>query len=241
MSDAEQAEPTVDPEVIKAIARLRAEDAATARELDALFQKDAPEAELQQCIEKHEIVWRFVTANKPVVVSKFRLADAFVPDFLVFGSRHWCQSQLPTAHFVELERASQPLFTKAGDPSSFLVHALRQVRDWKHWVTQNRSFVRDRLVAALAASAGKDEAGSSPAAAYAGLPQGFLDRYVVVIGRRASMTPDDRVRLQQMNEETEEIQIVTYDMLLDMVAGETPFIPSWRYYAVRTAAPLSWT
>jgi hypothetical protein len=197
------------------------------RKLQSVLDADQREEEIQVLIEQHPQLWRFVTANKPFVRPKMKLGEKFITDFIVLGSAHWSQTQMRTATFIELERGGCRLFNKKGDPSAELTHGIRQLRDWKQWVTDNRTYVRDMFV-----EHGWLEWARSEWEGEAGLPPfGFVARYLLVIGRRAEMSPDDRLRLQGMNEDSKDITIVTYDVLLDGLLPEAPFIP-WaiRHY-----------
>src|SRR5438477_153894 len=82
--------------------------------------------------------------DRGVIKSKFRLADAFTPDFVSFGSGNGNDIR-PRISFIEIERPTMPLFTKAGDPASGLTHAVRQVQNWKHWITNNRMYFQQIL------------------------------------------------------------------------------------------------
>jgi hypothetical protein len=206
-------------------------DVEVLRELVAVLDADESEESIQKCVESHPELWRFVTANKPIVIPKMKLGERFVTDFMVFGSRHWCQSQTLAANFVELERAGARIFNRNGDPSATLTHAMRQVQDWKQWVSEHKQEVRDRLVEKTLMRSER----SPFEGTLAGHPVfGFYDYYVIVIGRRHTMTIDERVRLQRMNEDTRGVKIVTYDMLIDCVSPEAPFAPWWASYATRT-------
>jgi hypothetical protein len=50
-------------------------------------------------------------------------------------------------------------------------------------------------------------------------------RYLVIAGRRASMTIDDRLRLSQMNNDLQDIKIVTYDVLIDRIFRQLDIDP----------------
>ena len=61
-----------------------------------------------------------------------RLGDKHVTDF-VLGEwnslgHHW--------YPVELESPNAKPFTKSGDPSKALTHAIRQIQDWRLWLNQ---------------------------------------------------------------------------------------------------------
>jgi hypothetical protein len=66
------------------------------------------------------------------VVTKPKLADEFVADFVMFGG---CNNYWLT--LVEIEKPSDQIFTKSGNYSSAFTHALRQVSDWSAWIREN--------------------------------------------------------------------------------------------------------
>jgi hypothetical protein len=41
---------------------------------------------------------------------------------------------------VEIESPKAKMFTKAGDPSATLNHAIRQVQDWRVWLKRNQDY-----------------------------------------------------------------------------------------------------
>lgn len=91
---------------------------------------------------------------------------------------------------VELESPKKKLFTKSGDPRSELTHAKRQVIDWLEWVKENLSYARNKL------------------------PNIKNPEALVFIGRDDELSQKDDSRLKQMNAESPNITIQTYDKLL---------------------------
>ncbi|MDQ3820454.1 MAG: DUF4263 domain-containing protein [Acidobacteriota bacterium] len=179
-------------------------------------------------LETHPELFGFLR-DWGMIKSKFRLADAFIPDFVSFGSGPSANDIRPYISFIEIECPTMQLFTKAGDPASGLTHAVRQVQNWKHWVTNNRMYFQQILANILAEEMSKvrknwliDQRLRGLQGEY-GLPGGFKDRYIVIAGRRNTMTVPDRILLAQMNDDLHGIQIITYDVLLDwllsMIAG----------------------
>ncbi len=186
-------------------------------------------------LETHPELFGFLR-DRGIIKSKFRLADAFIPDFISFGSGPSYNDIRPHISFIEIERSTMPLFTKAGDPASGLTHAIRQVQNWKHWITNNRMYFQQILANILAEEMRKirknwliDQQFRGLQGDY-GLPGGFKDRYIVIAGRRNTMTVPDRILLAQMNDDLHGIQIITYDVLLDwmlsMVAGTDKKYPN---------------
>lgn len=217
----DEPEPESNPEYTR-YREARERDAATLAHVQAVFDADDSEEASQKCIEQRPHLWRFVTANNPFVLPKLRLGEKYVTDFMILGSAHWSQSQMRTATFVELERPGHRLFNKKGDPTAELTHGMRQLGDWKQWITDNRTHVRDMFVEHgwLDWERSTLEGGGA-----AGLPPfGFVDQYLLVIGRRHTMSAEERLRLQRMNEDSG-FKIITYDVFLDSLLPESPFVP----------------
>jgi hypothetical protein len=70
------------------------------------------------------------------VIPKKRLGAEYVPDFVVAERSsvgfEW--------YAVELESPKATMFTKAGNPSHTLLHAIRQIEDWRMWLQQNQNY-----------------------------------------------------------------------------------------------------
>ena len=169
-------------------------------------------------VEREEEIHRIRAENDDIffpglyTLSKYRLADAFVPDFITFRPTLAIENN-PGGFvmFIEIEKADYPLFTNGGDPSSKLTHAVRQVQNWKTWVTANRDYFTRELEKRLQNFGPFDEHEENT------LRYGFRERYSVLIGRRSTLRIEDRILLAQMNEDLNNISIMTYDMLLDRI------------------------
>jgi hypothetical protein len=72
------------------------------------------------------------------VIPKKRLGSEHVTDFLIAeqdsGGFVW--------YAVELERPQAKIFTVKGDPAAPLTHALRQINDWRSWLSRNPDYAR---------------------------------------------------------------------------------------------------
>ena len=68
------------------------------------------------------------------VIPQKQLGSEHVTDFLIaekaVGGLTW--------YAVELERPQAKVFNAKGDQSAALTHALRQIDDWRHWLSHNR-------------------------------------------------------------------------------------------------------
>jgi hypothetical protein len=70
-----------------------------------------------------------------------RLGSEFVPDFLLASTTsvgfQWTM--------VELESPVERALTRAGLPAKKLAEALKQIRDWRMWLTENVAYARSEL------------------------------------------------------------------------------------------------
>ena len=93
---------------------------------------------------------------------------------------------------VEIENPNRRLYTRRGQPTADLAHARQQVEDWQQWVEENNAYAQKRLPRCVS-------------------PEGL-----VVIGRRASLTAADEIRLARSNINARgRLTIRTYDDLLE--------------------------
>lgn len=132
------------------------------------------------------------------VIPQKRLGSEFVPDFVVGEkSSIGCEWQL-----VELESPTAPLFTRSGDPSRHLTHALRQIDDWRSWLGRNRDYATRPL-----------DQGGLGLTDISSAAEGFI-----LIGRRKDLSPKDNERRRQMTARTG-VTIHTYDFIADAIRG----------------------
>ena len=96
------------------------------------------EGDMQRFLESHPrmLVQHLTEHRRAWVIPQRRLGAEHVTDFMiaerVSGRYSW--------HAVELERPQAKLFNKKGDPSAALTHALRQISDWRTWLSRNRDY-----------------------------------------------------------------------------------------------------
>lgn len=95
---------------------------------------------------------------------------------------------------VELESPTERPLTKGGVPGKKLAEALKQVRDWRTWLTDNVAYARNQL----------------------GLKDidGACHSYVV-IGRRASLDANQLKTYRALS--TDNTTVMTYDRLRDVI------------------------
>jgi hypothetical protein len=119
-----------------------------------------------------------------------RLGSEFVPDFLLasitsVGFR-WAM--------VELESPNEKPLTKSGLPAKKLAEALKQIRDWRTWLTDNVAYARGELGL-------KDIEADCPAH--------------IVIGRRGTLDPKQAKTYGALS--TDRTTIMSYDRLLEQM------------------------
>lgn len=117
---------------------------------------------------------------------------------------------------IEIERADKKMFTANGDPSAVVTHAVRQVQDWKQWVSANRQYVARDILDRWDESVPVREpvlGGEYWNPEY--ILRHFAVFYYVIVGRRTFLRVPERLRLEQMNDDLANIKIMTYDVLID--------------------------
>jgi hypothetical protein len=126
------------------------------------------------------------------VIPKQRLGSEHVTDFMIAEKSsigfEW--------YAVELESPTAMMFTKAGNPTQALTHAIRQIQDWRSWLRLNQNY----------AARAKDKGGLGLTDVSADLPG------LVLIGRRDEVDESTNERRRQMINDLR-IDIHTYDWL----------------------------
>jgi len=167
------------------------------------------EEDLQRHLEAHPmlLVQSLTGGHGRWVIPRQRLGAEFVTDFLV-GERSSMGHEWLA---VELESPRARMFTKSGDPSARLTHALRQITDWRAWLKNNQNYAaRPRPESGLGLT------GISPS-----LPA------LVLIGRRAETDEGTSARRRQMCEDLN-VEIHSFDWLLDVAENRARIVDSAR-------------
>ena len=94
---------------------------------------------------------------------------------------------------VEIESPLRRLFRKDGQQRQELTHAFNQILDWRVYLESNLGDVRDRL--------GLSGISSNP-------------KSMIVIGRTATLTEGDRLKLTTLQNQIPNLRILTYDDLI---------------------------
>jgi len=154
------------------------------------------ERDIQCFLEKYPIflVQHLGGGHGRWCIPQKRLGAEFVPDFII-GERSslgfkWCG--------IELKSPKAKLFNKNGNPSAVLTHAIRQITDWRIWLTNNIDYARrtrDKQGLGLTDVDGNMEG-------------------LVLIGRRDILSTETTARRSQMCKDLN-IEIHTYDWLVE--------------------------
>lgn len=191
-------------------------DEVTRRDVQRLRQalgEARVEADMQAFLAQHPelLIQHLGGGHGRWVLPQKRLGSEHVPDFII-GEQH------SGGHFwtaVELEGPQRPMFTRSGDPSRYLWHAIRQVVDWRVWLEHNRDYAaRDRAQDGLGL---QDISPSLPG--------------LIVIGRRGQVAEDRRAFRRGLQRQLD-IEIHSYDWLVDRVEGR---IAALAHTAVQSA------
>lgn len=146
-----------------------------------LSVEERNENSIQRCLTENPILFGTDYAR---IVAKPKLGSEYEPDYAL-------QKYSGEYDLVEIESSSLPLYTKAGNPSQYLVHAEQQVLDWLHWIERNNPYARE------------------------GLPELISPVGYVIIGRKGSLTESDQHRLLRRNSVYRgQLVVMTYDDLL---------------------------
>jgi hypothetical protein len=185
---------------------------------DQILKSDCEEP-VYQFMASHPSLFNFIH-KRGFVLTKFPLGSEYITDFIVLGRELFSNSPFLIATLIEIEPPSTQLFTKSGDPSSKLTHVLRQIQDWKTWVSNNSAYFKDRLISnmlkpteikLMTHKLGKADIEDIRNLAL----RGIRPRYLIICGRRANLTTMDRIRLTEMNEDLRNIHVITYDVILE--------------------------
>jgi hypothetical protein len=132
------------------------------------------------------------------VIPKKRLGAEHVTDFVI-GHKHSFGHEWQA---VELESPLKPMFNKNGDDSRYLSHAVRQIQDWRAWLTRNQNY----------AARAKNENGLGLTDINDNVPG------LILVSRRSGTSPNTKERRRQMDQDLN-IRIHSYDYLLDALKG----------------------
>ncbi|WP_050926530.1 Shedu anti-phage system protein SduA domain-containing protein [Vibrio harveyi] len=149
-------------------------------ELDNLINSGVREEEFQKFFTNNPI---FLNPLASKLISKQKLGDEFITDYVL---------ETLTGEYVaiEIEKPTDPIFTKSDNFSYQFTHAFGQVLDFIDWIEQNIAYAQRKLPGICA-------------------PKGLL-----VIGNRSSLTSKQAEKLRRFNSNSKSIEVVTFDDLL---------------------------
>ncbi len=146
--------------------------------------------ELLSVSTKEEELQSFLTANPilidPIAISvesKLRLGDDHITDYV---------SRRPgnNYEFIEIENANRKLYTKSGDPSAELTHAIRQTQNWSQWIHEHLHYAREKC------------------------PGLIIPSFKIIIGRSGTLNENDLQALSHLSGSILNTKIMTYDDLV---------------------------
>jgi len=185
---------------------------------DLLDTRGEEEAPLQNFLEEHpEILARTFNqgAFGSTVIPQFKLAEKFVPDFLMIGHRsNWGWD----VDMIEIEPAvCKPLFTKNRLAGRTLHQAEGQIKDWQQWMEKHeQGYFVGAALEAVKKAGGWDE---HPKYYELDQPhyQPILAFYRIVIGRRSAFQGwGTEYQRRTWEGSGRRIEIVPWDRLVDV-------------------------
>jgi hypothetical protein len=186
-------------------------------ELREVLEEARDERDVHPTLRAHQLLlinafnpsWNFYQC-----FPEFRLGADFVSDYLIISA----DSGAWNAIFLEFESPQARIFTKRGTPSHQAAVGLRQLDDWERWLSQNAPLFRERISKLLERD--KVPAQCSPADVHTLAHTELRDprtvihnEFILVIGRRRSLSQLDQERRGQFRSRHREI--ATYDRLID--------------------------
>ncbi|USU21335.1 Shedu anti-phage system protein SduA domain-containing protein [Paraburkholderia fungorum] len=187
-------------------------DAVNVSDIDALrgaLDSAKREEDIQQFLQANPkyLIQHLGGGHGRWIIPKQRLGSQHVTDFMI-GER---DSMGFRWQAVELESPLAKMFTKSGNPSAPLTHAIRQIQDWRMWLAANQNYAaRDRGVDGL------------------GLTEIHPDvEGLIIMGRRATESEETR-RLRRQIGRDAKIEIHTFDYLLESLIGRVDSLKEHR-------------
>jgi len=164
------------------------------------LNKARRESDMQRYLQANPflLIQHLGGGNGRWVIPQTRLGAEHVPDFII-GDRHSFGFEWQV---VEIESPSAMVFTKSGDPSKILNHAIRQITDWRSWLRRNQEYASRR----------REQNGL-----------GLVDigsdvKGLIIIGRRDAIAPSTNERRRQLCSDLR-IDIHSYDWLVGTLQG----------------------
>lgn len=186
-----------DPDVVAELIQWRVPDRVSLSAIlkfENILNSATDERPLQRALEMHpEILTSFTWGHNGVyAIPQSRLGNQYVPDFLIAADTSlgllWT--------LIELESPTARLTIADGQHSKELRKAIKQITDWREWLSDNSDYARRGI---------KDNG--------LGMPGIRSDaRAVIIISRADRSVAPDRLRMRELSERN--IEIRTYDWLI---------------------------
>lgn len=145
----------------------------------------------EEDLQRYFVLHPFLLAREGRLLPKVKLGSEMVTDFIVENPLAPRYSHL----FVELEEPKKRLFREAGtQPTADLVHAMNQTDSWRAWLRDNIAYFRQQH------------------------PVYTIPKFLIVIGRNHDLSNQKRRALRDLNAQSPDRDIMTYDDLLDSLS-----------------------
>lgn len=155
-------------------------------QLKELLSSPEKESQLQRCLWDNPILFGLEYLE---TIQQYKLGSEYIADFALV-------KYSGLTDLVEIEPSTFSLYSKKGDPTSYLIHAEQQAIDWLDWIEHHGPYARNHL---------------------AGL---FSPTVFIIIGRQANLSQKDQKSLQRRNLLFRgTVQIFTYDALVERAQG----------------------
>lgn len=147
---------------------------------------------------------------------EFPLGSQYKTDFILLNS----YSGAWEAYFIELEPVDDPVFTKNRTPTKRVTTAIRQVDDWRDYVSRNLDYLRSEFVRwaksrdLLAYSSGLEPSNYS-GDKLADPQTVILTNFIIIVGRSSRLTKEQRSLVGRVSN-GHGCSIVTYDRILHL-------------------------
>lgn len=161
------------------------------KEYGTLLDSNAPEEHIHQFLATHTYFFNGIVrvfSGLPIY-SKVKLGAEYEMDFCYMDPN----SSGPEWNLIEIERPGYKLFTKSGNQTKELTHAIGQVQKWHDWIDSNKSYAEKLM------------------------PLIKYQKGIVVIGRQSEVINNSHLknRLKRINYDYRgSIEVRTFDSLL---------------------------
>ena len=159
-----------------------------------LIDSRASEERIHQFLVENPEILHASLHGSDQILSKPNL-HKYIPDFAAgveqMTIRRWSWI------LVEIEPAEFTLITNGGNPSAKLTHAVRQVSDWRNWISENTAYARTILPDITPSCHG-----------------------LIVMGRRRTINAKLAKQLRAYRDSLSRIEIHSYDWLYDNILSQ---------------------